>query len=134
MTVEYGVVIRRQLPHGEVKWQLWLGSGMVKEHASFLVVMNHAGAMGFEAVAAGHFDELGVPEVLLQRKMETFAFMAKPPQVDLAAEPPKAAKPPQIDLAAQMPRAAAGPGASSEKSKTPAKSPGRRKPAPSSRG
>jgi hypothetical protein len=134
MTVEYGVVIRRQLPRGEVKWQLWLGSGMMKEHASFLVVMNHAGAMGFEAVAAGHFDELGVPEVLLQRKMETFAFVPKPPQVDLAAEPPEAAKPPQIDLAAEMPKAVAAPGGSVEKSKSPAKSPARRKPAPTSKG
>jgi hypothetical protein len=134
MTVEYGVVIRRQLPHGEVKWQLWLGSGMVKEHASFLVVMNHAGAMGFEAVAAGHFDELGVPEVLLQRRMDAVAFAAKPPQIDLATESPKAAKPPQIDLAAEMPKVAAAPAVSAEKSKSPAKSPARRKPAPSSKG
>ncbi len=77
--VEYGVVIRRQFPQGELRWQLWLGSGMVQEHSAFLKVMNHAGAMGFEAVAAGHFDELGVPEVLLQRKMEASAFAKAEP-------------------------------------------------------
>ena len=31
--------------------------------------MNHAGALGFEAVSAGHFDELAVPEILLQRRV-----------------------------------------------------------------
>ena len=85
MMVEYGVVIRRQFPHGELRWQFWIGTGMAKEHASFLTVMNHAGAMGFEAVAAGHFDELGVPEVLLQRRMETEAFAAAATEPDSRA-------------------------------------------------
>ncbi len=68
--VEYAVVIRRQLREGGSRWQLWLGSGMKFEEVRFLEVMNHAGALGFEAVAAGHFDELAVPEVLLQRRLE----------------------------------------------------------------
>ena len=124
MTVEYGVVIRRQLPRGEVKWQLWLGSGMVKEHASFLVVMNHAGAMGFEAVAAGHFDELGVPEVLLQRKMETFTFVPKPasaePKKEPVAEKPAANAEPKGEKAEPAPAKGAAP-------KAAAKAPARRK-------
>ena len=91
MMVEYGVVIRRQFPHGELKWQFWIGSGMAKEHASFLHVMNHAGALGFEAVAAGHFDELGVPEVLMQRKMEATTFAAAPPEAATPAAKPKPA-------------------------------------------
>jgi len=67
---EYAVVIRRQLREGGFRWQLWLGSGVEREDASFLAVMNHAGALGFEAVAAGHFDDLAVPEVLLQRRAQ----------------------------------------------------------------
>lgn len=66
---EYAVVIRRQPAKRPSTWQLWLASGMEFEGANFLPVMNHAGALGFEAVSAGHFDELGVPEVLLQRRL-----------------------------------------------------------------
>jgi hypothetical protein len=40
--------------------------------------MNHAGGLGFEAVAAGHFDDLGVPEVLLQRRMEMSKVLETP--------------------------------------------------------
>jgi len=64
---EYGVIIRRA-PRGQAPvWQFWIGSGKVHEEASFLAVMNFAGARGFEAFAAGNFDEIGVPEVLLKR-------------------------------------------------------------------
>jgi hypothetical protein len=101
MVVEFGVVIRRQFPQGEMKWQLWTGAGKTKEDASFLAVMNFAGAQGFEAVAAGHFDELGVPEVLLQRKMELTepasiaakALVAAPTAAIAVPAPSAAAKP-----------------------------------------
>lgn len=66
---EYAVVIRRQPPKSASIWQLWLASGMEFEGPLFLPVMNHAGALGFEAVSAGHFDELAVPEILLQRRV-----------------------------------------------------------------
>ena len=66
---EYAVVIRRQPPKSASSWQLWLASGMELEGPLFLPVMNHAGALGFEAVSAGHFDELAVPEILLQRRI-----------------------------------------------------------------
>jgi hypothetical protein len=66
---EYAVVIRRQPPKSASSWQLWLASGMELEGPLFLPVMNHAGALGFEAVSAGHFDELAVPEILLQRRV-----------------------------------------------------------------
>jgi hypothetical protein len=107
MVVEFGVVIRRQLPRGETKWQLWTGAGKAKEDASFLVVMNFAGAQGYEAVAAGHFDELGVPEVLLQRRMSmpepAKAAVQAPllPPVMAAAAPEDEAKPPQVELDAK---------------------------------
>lgn len=67
MTYEYGVVIRRQRKGEPAFWQFWIGAGCVKEGSSFLGVMDWAGARGFEAFAAGNFDELGVPEVLLRR-------------------------------------------------------------------
>lgn len=66
---EYAVVIRRQPKKSPSSWQLWLASGMEFEGPLFLPVMNHAGALGFEAVSAGHFDELAVPEILLQRRV-----------------------------------------------------------------
>jgi hypothetical protein len=95
MVVEYGVVIRRQVSRKDFNWQLWTGAGKIEEDASFLAVMNRAGAMGFEAVAAGHFDELQVPEVLLQRKMEdppaATAVLGLP---EIALVPALAAKPP----------------------------------------
>lgn len=122
MMVEYGVVIRRQFPHGELRWQLWLGSGMAKEHASFLSVMNHAGGLGFEAVAAGHFDELGVPEVLLQRKMEATTFATGAAGFAPPAEAPKPAPAPRKAAAAESaPKPAGKPAArSSAKKKAPA--------------
>ena len=107
MVVEFGVVIRRQLPRGETKWQLWTGAGKTKEDASFLAVMNFAGAQGYEAVAAGHFDELGVPEVLLQRKMDmtepaTAAVQAPLlPTVKAIAPAPEIAKPAEKSKAAE---------------------------------
>ena len=107
MVVEFGVVIRRQLPRGETKWQLWTGAGKTKEDASFLAVMNFAGAQGFEAVAAGHFDELGVPEVLLQRRMEMPEPAAKAvqapllPPVKAVAAPLAEAKPAEKVKAAE---------------------------------
>ncbi len=61
MVVEFGVVIRRQFKSGETKWQLWTGAGKTKEEASFLAVMNYAGAQGFEAVAAGRKMEMAEP-------------------------------------------------------------------------
>jgi len=67
MSYEYGVVIRRQRKGEPAFWQFWIGAGCVKEGSSFLAVMDWAGARGFEAFAAGNFDELGVPEVLLKR-------------------------------------------------------------------
>ena len=94
MVVEYGVVIRRQVSRKDFNWQLWTGAGKVEEDASFLAVMNRAGAMGFEAVAAGHFDELQVPEVLLQRKMEgppAASAVLSLPEISLV--PATAAKP-----------------------------------------
>jgi len=74
VTYEYGVVIRRQPKGKPATWQFWLGAGCLKEHSSFLAVMDWAGALGFEAFAAGNFDELGVPEVLMKR-----ALAAPPP-------------------------------------------------------
>ena len=64
---EYGVIIRRAQRREAPVWQFWIGSGKVHEEAGFLAVMNYAGARGFEAFAAGNFDEIGVPEVLLKR-------------------------------------------------------------------
>jgi hypothetical protein len=69
VTYEYGVVIRRQAKGEPPVWQFWLGAGCLKEHSSFLAVMDWAGARGFEAFAAGNFDELGVPEVLMKRAL-----------------------------------------------------------------
>ncbi len=82
---EYAVVIRRQPAKSPSSWQLWLASGMEFEGPYFLPVMNHAGALGFEAVSAGHFDELAVPEVLLQRRLG-----AAPVEIEVAARAPKA--------------------------------------------
>lgn len=70
MPYEYGVVIRRQRKDEPVVWQFWIGAGCVKEGTSFLAVMDWAGARGFEAFAAGNFDELAVPEVLLKREVK----------------------------------------------------------------
>jgi hypothetical protein len=70
MPYEYGVVIRRQRKSEPVVWQFWIGAGCVKEATSFLAVMDWAGARGFEAFAAGNFDELAVPEVLLKREVK----------------------------------------------------------------
>lgn len=64
---EYGVIIRRAARGRAPVWQFWIGSGLVHEAAGFLAVMDFAGARGFEAFAAGNFDEVGVPEVLLKR-------------------------------------------------------------------
>ena len=76
---EYGVIIRRA-PRGQAPvWQFWIGSGKVHEEAGFLAVMDFAGARGFEAFAAGNFDEVGVPEVLLKRAVSL------PPPPPLAA-------------------------------------------------
>lgn len=70
MPYEYGVVIRRQRKSEPVVWQFWIGAGCVKEGTSFLAVMDWAGSRGFEAFAAGNFDELSVPEVLLKREVK----------------------------------------------------------------
>jgi len=70
MPYEYGVVIRRQRKDSPVVWQFWIGAGCVREGTSFLAVMDWAGARGFEAFAAGNFDELAVPEVLLKREVK----------------------------------------------------------------
>ncbi|HSM13921.1 MAG TPA: hypothetical protein VLA66_07610 [Thermoanaerobaculia bacterium] len=67
MTYEYGVVIRRQRKGEPVFWQFWTSAGCIREGSGFLAVMDWAGARGFEAFAAGNFDEIGVPEVLLRR-------------------------------------------------------------------
>jgi len=75
---EYAVVIRKQKRGQPAIWQVWVGDGLVHEAASFLAVMNWAGARGFEAFAAGNFDELGVPEVLMKRSL------ALPPPPPLA--------------------------------------------------
>jgi hypothetical protein len=74
VTYEYGVIIRRQRHGRPAVWQFWIGEGCAHEASSFLGVMNHAGSLGFEAFAAGNFDELSVPEVLLKR-----ALAAPPP-------------------------------------------------------
>lgn len=66
---EYAVVIRKQKRGQQPVWQLWVGDGLVHEDGSFLAVMNYAGARGFEAFAAGNFDDLGVPEVLMKRSV-----------------------------------------------------------------
>jgi len=75
---EYAVIIRRAKRGETPVWQLWIGSGKVHEEAGFLAVMDYAGARGFEAFAAGNFDEVGVPEVLLKRAV------ALPPPPPLA--------------------------------------------------
>jgi hypothetical protein len=66
---EYGVVIRRARRGESPVWQFWVGSGCLKEDPAFLAVMNFAGEQGFEAFAAGSFDEVGVPEVLMKRAL-----------------------------------------------------------------
>ena len=81
MTYEYGVVIRRQRQGRPAVWQFWIGEGCAHEAASFLAVMNWAGERGFEAFAAGNFDELGVPEVILKRAIA----LAPPPPLPAAA-------------------------------------------------
>jgi hypothetical protein len=83
---EYAVVIRRQPPKSASSWQLWLASGMELEGPLFLPVMNHAGALGFEAVSAGHFDELAVPEILLQRRVGGSSAAEVPPVAGIAAK------------------------------------------------
>lgn len=79
---EYGVVIRRQRRGGAAVWELWVGDGKVHEESGFLAVMNWAGARGFEAFAAGNFDEIGVPEVLLKRSVA----LPPPPPLPAASE------------------------------------------------
>jgi len=69
VTYEYGVVIRRQRKGEPAFWQVWTSAGCIREGSGFLAVMDWAGARGFEAFAAGNFDELGVPEVLLRRSV-----------------------------------------------------------------
>lgn len=81
MTYEYGVVIRRQRQGRPALWQFWIGNGCAHEAPSFLAVMNWAGERGFEAFAAGNFDELGVPEVILKRAIA----LAPPPPLPVAA-------------------------------------------------
>ena len=70
MTYEYGVVIRRQRQGRPAIWQFWSSEGVAHEAPSFLAVMNWAGARGFDAFAAGNFDEAGVPEVILKRAIQ----------------------------------------------------------------
>ena len=84
MTYEYGVVIRRQKKGEPIVWQFWVGAGHVHEESSFLAMMNWAGARGFEAFAAGSFDEMGVPEVILKRAI---ASPPPPPTGKDAATP-----------------------------------------------
>jgi hypothetical protein len=112
---EYAVVIRRQPPKSASSWQLWLASGMELEGPLFLPVMNHAGALGFEAVSAGHFDELAVPEILLQRRI------GPAPAPETAAPP--AAKPAAKSSAASSAR----PPAKAEGTKSPARKPAAKK-------
>jgi hypothetical protein len=81
MTFEYGVVIRRQRPGRPAVWQFWIGEGLVHEGAGFLALMNWAGERGFEAFAAGNFDEMGVPEVILKRAIA----LAPPPPLPAAS-------------------------------------------------
>ena len=81
MTYEYGVAIRRQRQGRPALWQFWTGGGCAHEAASFLAVMNWAGERGFEAFAAGNFDELGVPEVILKRSIA----LAPPPPLPAVA-------------------------------------------------
>jgi len=69
MSYEYGVVVRRQRKSEPPIWQFWIAAGCIKEGTSFLAVMDWAGAHGYEAFAAGNFDELAVPEVLLRRQV-----------------------------------------------------------------
>lgn len=66
---EYAVVIRKQKRGHAPTWQLWVGAGLAHSDESFLALMNFAGARGFEAFAAGNFDDLGVPEVLMKRSV-----------------------------------------------------------------
>lgn len=66
-TWEYAVAIRRQHLGRPGNWELWTSQGKIHEEPGFLALMNWAGAQGFEAYAAGDFDEVGVPEVLLKR-------------------------------------------------------------------
>lgn len=75
---EYAVIIRRAQRGEAPVWQFWVGSGKVHEEPGFLAVMDYAGARGFEAFAAGNFDQVGVPEVLLKRAV------ALPPPPPLA--------------------------------------------------
>lgn len=94
---EYGVIIRRAQRGQAPVWQFWIGSGKVHEEAGFLAVMDFAGARGFEAFAAGNFDEVGVPEVLLKRAVS----MPPPPPLpsatgkggELGAPPKQSAAP-----------------------------------------
>ncbi len=80
---EYAVVIRRQKRGQAPSWQLWVGDGLVHDDEGFLALMNFAGARGFEAFAAGNFDELGVPEVLMKRSVA----MPPPPPLPRAKGP-----------------------------------------------
>lgn len=93
---EYAVVIRKQKRGETPVWQVWVGNGQVHEDASFLATMNWAGARGFEAFAAGNFDELGVPEVLMKRSV------AMPPPPPLAKAKGSAGK--ELAPAAEKPK------------------------------
>ena len=102
---EYAVIIRRTKRGEAPLWQLWVGSGKVHEEAGFLAVMDHAGALGFEAFAAGNFDEVGVPEVLLKRAVA----VAPPPPVPRApasGQEPRAAAPAAKGSSKPKPKAA----------------------------
>lgn len=110
MTYEYGVVIRRQPKGRAATWEFWLGAGCLKEHSSFLAVMDWAGALGFEAFAAGNFDDLGVPEVLMKRAL------VDPPPPQLPAARGQAG----AELAASAAARRAGKSASAKAAKAPA--------------
>jgi hypothetical protein len=95
MPYEYGVVIRRQRKDSPVVWQFWIGAGCVREATSFLAVMDWAGARGFEAFAAGNFDELAVPEVLLKREVKLPPPPPLPKSTSTAGRELGGAKPPR---------------------------------------
>ncbi len=82
---EYAVVVRRQSAGHLGTWELWTAQGKIQENPNFLAVMNWAGAQGFEAYAAGDFDKMGVPEVLLKRPLfEVPQSLVPQPQAEAA--------------------------------------------------
>lgn len=66
---------------------------MILGKAECLRVTNHAGSLGFAAVAAGPFDELRIPEVLLQRRLEP--ERAEADRIDIRPAPEAAARGPR---------------------------------------